>query len=70
MHRALKGMLLPTALLLFWELSARFGFLKAESLSYPSAVFRAALGIVVDGSLFKSALETFGADVSRDVRNS
>lgn len=63
MQRFFKGLLLPATLLVFWELSARSGFLKAESLSFPSAVFRAAFGIVADGSLFKSALETFSAAV-------
>lgn len=63
MQRFFKGLLLPAALLLLWEASAGTGFLTAESLSHPSAVFRAAFGIAADGSLFKSVLETFGAAV-------
>lgn len=60
MTRILKGLLLPVLVLLFWEWSARHGLLKAESLSYPSAIFRAAFGVVFDGSLLKAAMETFG----------
>lgn len=60
MTRILKGLLLPVLVLLFWEWSARNGLLKAESLSYPSAIFKAAWGVVLDGSLLKAALETFG----------
>ena len=63
MLRLLKGLLLPTALLLFWEFAAKSGLLKAESLSFPSAIFQAAFGVVADGSLFKSAAETFGGAV-------
>ncbi|WP_372656904.1 ABC transporter permease [Hydrogenophaga sp.] len=58
--RVFKGALLPVAVLLFWEFSARTGQLQSESLSSPVAIFRAALGVVLDGSLFKAALETFG----------
>lgn len=58
--RIARGALFPVAVLLFWEFAARSGLLKAESLSYPSAIFRAALGVVIDGSLFKAAAETFG----------
>ena len=55
-----RGALFPLAMLLFWEFSARSGMLKAESLSYPSAILRAAIGVAADGSLFLAALQTFG----------
>jgi len=59
MTRILKGLLLPVLVLLVWELSARSGALKAESLSFPTAILLAAAAMVADGSLFKAALETF-----------
>jgi ABC-type nitrate/sulfonate/bicarbonate transport system permease component len=61
MPRALKGVLLPLALLALWELAARTGFIVAESMSYPSAVADAAWRALLDGSLLKSTQETFGA---------
>ena len=63
MLRLFKGLLLPVAVLLFWEFAARSGLLKAESLSFPVAIARAAFGVVTDGSLFKAAAETFGGAV-------
>jgi NitT/TauT family transport system permease protein len=63
MARILKGLLLPALVLLLWEGIARGGLLKAESLSFPSAILRAAWGVVIDGSLLKAALETFGGAV-------
>lgn len=63
MKRIVKGLLLPVLVLVLWEWSARTGALQAQSLSYPSAILRAAVGVVLDGSLFKSALETFGGAV-------
>jgi NitT/TauT family transport system permease protein len=63
MARVFKGVLFPAAVLIFWEFAARSGLLKAESLSSPIAIFRAAVGVVADGSLFKAALETFGGAV-------
>lgn len=59
MTRLLKGLLLPVLVLIFWELSARNGTLKAESLSFPTAIVRAAAGVLADGSLLRAALETF-----------
>lgn len=58
--RVVRGLLFPLGVLLFWEFAARSGLLKSESLSYPSAIFRAAVGVVIDGTLFKAALQTFG----------
>ncbi|MGE0805432.1 MAG: ABC transporter permease [Burkholderiaceae bacterium] len=60
LQRIGKGLLLPLLVLVIWELSARTGQLRAESLSYPTAIIVAAAGVVLDGSLFKAALETFG----------
>jgi len=59
MNRVLKGLLLPLLVLAGWELCARSGVLKAESLSFPTAILAAAVKVVQDGSLFKAALETF-----------
>ena len=58
--RIVRGALFPLAVLLFWEVAARSGLLKAESLSFPTAIFKAAVGVVLDGSLFKAVMETFG----------
>jgi NitT/TauT family transport system permease protein len=58
--RLVKGLVLPVAVLAFWEFAARTGLLKAESLSLPSAISRAAAGVVADGSLFTAAAQTFG----------
>lgn len=63
MAHVLRGSLLPVLLLLFWEVSARAGHIKAESVSFPSAIFAAAWGVAADGSLLKAALETFGGAV-------
>jgi ABC-type nitrate/sulfonate/bicarbonate transport system permease component len=60
LSRIAKGLLLPALVLLFWEWAARSGLLKAESLSMPSAIFRAAFLVLVDGSLAKAAGQTFG----------
>src|SRR5262249_42016306 len=46
---------------ILWELAARFGFIVAESLSYPSAIARASVGTISDGTLFQATKETFGA---------
>ena len=61
MTRLLKGMALPLGLVLLWEIGAQSGYLVAESVSYPSAIARAAWAAVLDGSLLKATRETFGA---------
>jgi NitT/TauT family transport system permease protein len=61
--RIARGALVPVAVALFWEVAARSGWLKSESLSYPSAILMAAVGVVLDGSLFKAAAQTFGGAV-------
>lgn len=60
MERVIKGLLLPACVLLVWELMARLGQLQSESLSYPSAIFVAAVAVLLDGSLLKAAGQTFG----------
>jgi NitT/TauT family transport system permease protein len=57
----LRGFLLPVVLILVWEFAARSGFIVADSMSYPSAIARAAWGAILDGSLAKATQETFGA---------
>jgi NitT/TauT family transport system permease protein len=57
----LRGVLLPVALLLAWELAARGGLIVAESMSYPSAIARAAGRAAVDGTLLAATKETAGA---------
>lgn len=59
MKRIFKGLLLPVLVLLVWEFCARQGILKAESLSFPTVIAQAAMGVLTDGSLLKAALETF-----------
>jgi len=61
MTRALKGLVLPIVLIAAWELAARSGFIVAESMSYPAAIARAAVGAVSDGTLLQATKETFGA---------
>jgi NitT/TauT family transport system permease protein len=61
MTRALKGFVLPLALILLWEIASRSGFIVADSMSYPSAIARAAWLAALDGSLIKATRETFGA---------
>src|ERR1700761_5557323 len=61
MGRVLKGLVLPLALIVAWELAARSGFIVAESMSYPSAIARAAVGALGDGTLLQATKETFGA---------
>lgn len=59
MKRIFQGLLLPVLILLGWELYARQGILKAESLSFPTAIAQAAMSVLIDGSLLKAAVETF-----------
>lgn len=61
MPRALKGFVLPLALILLWEFCARSGFIVAESMSNPSAIARAAWQTAFDGSLVNATRETLGA---------
>jgi NitT/TauT family transport system permease protein len=61
MIRALKGIVLPLGLVLLWEIGAQSGYIIAESVSYPSAIARAAWATLLDGSLIKATRETFGA---------
>jgi ABC-type nitrate/sulfonate/bicarbonate transport system permease component len=61
MPRALKGVLLPVAVLLLWEILARGGYFKATSLSHPSAIVLAGWALLGDGSLWRATRETFGA---------
>ena len=61
MPQALKGFILPVALVLLWEFAARSGFIIAESMSYPSAIVRAGWGAILDGTLLQATRETFGA---------
>ncbi len=59
--RALRGAVLPVALIALWEFAARSGYIVAESMSFPSAIAAAAAAAIRDGSLFKATQETFGA---------
>src|SRR6476659_6368108 len=61
MTRILKGLVLPLGLVMLWEIAAQSGYLIAESVSYPSAIARAAWGATLDGSLLRATRETFGA---------
>ncbi|MDB5641990.1 MAG: hypothetical protein JWN07_1307, partial [Hyphomicrobiales bacterium] len=58
MQRILKGALVPVAFLLVWELAALSGALVYESLSQPSAILRAGLGAVLDGSILIATWQT------------
>ena len=61
MPRVLKGLVLPLAVIVAWELAARHGFIVAESMSYPGAIARAAVAALSDGTLWQATKETFGA---------
>jgi ABC-type nitrate/sulfonate/bicarbonate transport system permease component len=64
MIRALKGLVLPLAIVLLWEACARAGLIVAESMSHPSAIAGAAWGTILDGSLLNATRETFGAAIA------
>jgi ABC-type nitrate/sulfonate/bicarbonate transport system permease component len=59
--RLLKGLVLPLAVIVAWELGARHGFIVAESMSYPGAIARAGAAALSDGTLWQATKETFGA---------
>jgi NitT/TauT family transport system permease protein len=58
MGRVWRGALLPILVLLTWEVAARSGLLLYDSLSYPSAIFRAGLGAIADGSILLATWQT------------
>ena len=69
MTAALKGLVLPVAMTLAWEFASRSGFIVADSMSYPSAIARAGLGAMVDGSLFQATrYRTVSATAPRSLR--
>jgi ABC-type nitrate/sulfonate/bicarbonate transport system permease component len=59
MQRILKGAIVPVVFLLVWEACARSGLLAYESLSFPSAILRAGVGAVLDGSMLVATWQTF-----------
>ncbi len=61
MKGSFKGLIVPVAVLLLWEILARSGFFTSTSLSNPSAIVTAGCGLVRDGSLWRATRETFGA---------
>lgn len=58
-----KALLLPAILLVAWELLMA-GSGSSEFLARPSEIARTAVAVVVNGSLFKAALETFTAAIT------
>ena len=58
MGRLLRGALLPILFLLLWEFAAKSGWLVYDSLSWPSAILRAGLGALMDGSLLLATWQT------------
>lgn len=58
MGRLLRGALLPVLFLLLWEFAAKSGWLVYDSLSWPSAILRAGLGALMDGSLLLATWQT------------
>ena len=58
MDRLVKGAIVPVCFLSVWEISARSGVLKYESLSQPSAILTAGYGALLDGSIFVSTWQT------------
>ena len=64
MERLWRGALIPVALLAIWETAARSGALVYESLSFPSAIFSAGLGALMDGSILVATWQTCQATLS------
>ena len=58
MERLWRGALIPVALLAIWEAAARSGALVYDSLSFPSAILRAGLGALADGSILVATWQT------------
>ena len=58
MQRFLRGALFPVAFLLFWEFATRAGWLRYDSLSWPTAIARAGWTALLDGSILLSTWET------------
>ncbi len=58
MGRFLRGALLPVSFLALWEFAARAGWLKYDSLSWPSAIARAGRTALLDGSILLATWET------------
>jgi ABC-type nitrate/sulfonate/bicarbonate transport system permease component len=56
--RFLRGLVLPFALIAFWEIAAATGWLTLESLSRPSAILEAGLRALQDGSLLLATWQT------------
>jgi ABC-type nitrate/sulfonate/bicarbonate transport system permease component len=54
-----RGLLLPLALLLLWELGGALGLLPGDTLSRPSDIAPAWWQIFTDGSLLLATLQTF-----------
>jgi NitT/TauT family transport system permease protein len=54
----LRGALIPVLFLSLWQLAAKTGWLVYESLSWPSAIFLAGLGALLDGSILLSTWQT------------
>ncbi len=58
MQRFLRGAVLPVGLLAIWEIAARTGWLRYDSLSQPSAIAVALATALLDGSLLLSTWQT------------
>lgn len=61
MRRFWRGALIPLFILAAWEISSRAGAMTFESLSYPSAIARAGLTALLDGSILLSTWETIAS---------
>lgn len=53
-----RGLMIPAAILLIWEILARIGVLAPMSFSRPTEVFLAGLGMLLDGTLIHATLQT------------
>jgi ABC-type nitrate/sulfonate/bicarbonate transport system permease component len=64
LKRWLEGSLLPLALIGLWEWAAIQGWLVAESVSHPSAIAKALVQVMMDGSLWTALAQTLGGAAS------
>ena len=64
MIRLFKGLLLPGCVLGLWQWLVMIQYVKSESLSYPSAIAVASIGVIQDGTLLVAAAQTFSGALS------
>ncbi len=64
MRALVRGLIIPAAMILFWEAASRAGLLPGDTFSRPSHVLAAGAAALADGSLVLSTLQTLQAAVA------